>query len=164
MLSYNSTYTFSITYSPCTCTLHPEFNTPCDTLPNYDSCTVWARMHICIYAHTYARSAKRCLDPPRTTLEFAHALHTATSTSAITPTKNICAASSAYQIPRYTCVLNIRRHMHTHASMPVYNKLHHFSASVCEVSVRVCARFHCERARTCTSVFDTSVQAQPKVQ
>ena len=59
---------------------------------------------ICVYAHTYAHTAKGWLDPPRTTLQFAHALHTATSTSAITPTKNICAASSAYQIPRYTYV------------------------------------------------------------
>ena len=55
---------------------------------------------ICAYAHTYAHSAKGWLDPPHTTLQFTHALHTATSTSAIT-TKNTCAASSAYQIPRY---------------------------------------------------------------
>ena len=102
--------------------------------------------HVYIYicAHTYAHTAKRCLDPPCTTLQFAHALHTATSTSAVTPTKNVCAASPAYQILRYTCVLNVRRPMHTHASMPVYNKLRHFhcecaqsfSASVCEVSVQ----------------------------
>ena len=67
----------------------------------------------------------------------------------------------AYQIPRYTCVLNIRRPMHTHASMPVYNKLHHFHcerarsfiASECEVSLRACS-----------CVFETSVQAYPKVQ
>ena len=68
-----------------------------------------------IYAHTYAHIAKRCLNPPQATMfgaqrregvvQFAHALHTATSTSAITATNNMCAASSAYQIPHYTCVL-----------------------------------------------------------
>ena len=109
----------------------------------------------CMYIYTYAHTAKRCLDPPRTTPQFAHALHTATSTSALTPTKNICEASSAYQIPRYTCVLNIRRPMHTHARMPVYNKLHNFhyerarsfTVSVRQVSVRVCAKFQCEHVR-----------------
>ena len=54
----------------------------------------------------------------------------------------------------------IRRPMHTHASMPVYNKLHHitvsvqsFSASEGEVSLGAC-----------TSIFETSSQAQTKVQ
>ena len=122
-----------------------------------------------VYARTCDHTAKCCLDPPRTTtfgahrregvVQFAHALHTATSTSAIAPTKNICAALFAYQILRYISVLNMRRPMHTHASM--LNKLHQFhcerarsfSASRCEVSVRAC-----------TSAFETSVQAHPKVQ
>ena len=66
--------------------------------------------------------------------------------------------SSAYQM-RYTCVLNIRRPIHIHASMPVYNKLHHF---------------HCERAQSFSasvrevslpaSVFEALVRAYPKIQ
>ena len=63
------------------------------------------------YAHTYAHTGRYCLDPPCATvfgaqrregvLKFARALYTTTSTSAIARTTNICAASSAYQIPRY---------------------------------------------------------------
>ena len=74
------------------------------------------------YVHAYAHTTKRCLDPPRGAtifgaqhrqgvVQFAHAPHTATGTSTITPTKNICAASSAYQILCYTCVLHIRHPM-----------------------------------------------------
>ena len=123
------------------------------------------------YAHTYAHTAKHCLDPPRAPMfraqcregvvQFTHAPHTATSTRAITPTKNICAASSTYQIPRYTCVLNIRRHMHTHASMPVYIKLHHFH---CERSRSFIARVRKVSLRAWSSIFETLVQAHPEVQ
>ena len=134
--------------------LHPA---PCALNP---ASYIWHPAPCYICAYTYAHTAKRCLDPPRATMfgaqrsegvvQFAHALHTATSTSAITPTKGICAASSAYQIPRYPCVLHIRRPMYTHASMPVYNELHDFQF---------------ERARSFSaSVFETSVQAYPKAQ
>ena len=108
--------------APCTLNSIPHSDTHVHTamhrfIPMTPAQSGHAR--ICVYAHTYAHTAKGCLDPPRTTLQFAHALHTATTTSAITPTKQICAASSAYQIPRYTCILHIRRPMHTHAIMPV---------------------------------------------
>ena len=102
---------------------------------------------ICAYAHTYAHSAKGWLDPPHTTLQFTHALHTATSTSAITPTKMICAASSAYQIPRA---------IHTSRSETLLSQLREythsknctiFTVSVRKVSVQACAKFHCERVQ-----------------
>ena len=87
-------------------------------------------------------------------VQFAHALHTATSTSAITKTTNICAASFAYQIPRYTCVLNITCPMHTHMQACLCTtNCTIFAVSVREVSLRACS-----------SVFETLVQAYPKVQ
>ena len=141
MLYHNSVHTCIFTTPHCTPTSapYPAFYTADPHLAH-------------TYAHTYAHTAKRCLDPPRPTMfgsqrregvvQFAHALHTATSTR--TPTKNICGASYTYRIPHYTCVLYIRRPMHMHASMPVYNKLHNFHcesaqsfiAIVREVSLR----------------------------
>ena len=121
MLNHNSAYTqlvyqhLGYTSSHPTSTQYTEFYT--------------AEPHCAhTYAHTYVHTAKRCLDPPRATMFrgqrregvvlFTHAPHTATSTSAITPTKNICDASSACQILRYSCILNIRCPMHKHASPP----------------------------------------------
>ena len=60
--------------------------------------------HIYVYMPIHMPRAAWTLHALPSSLQFAHALHTATTTSAITPTKNICAASSAYQIPRYTYV------------------------------------------------------------
>ena len=74
-------------------------------------------------------------------VQFAHAPYTATSTSAITPTKTICTTSSAYdagvalhihisQGSRYTCANNIRPPMHMVAAMlwmlHAYKTIHNF--------------------------------------
>ena len=75
---------------------------------------------------------------------------TATSTSAITPSKTICAASSAYQIPHCTCALNIRR--------PMQACLHTTNCTIFTVSMGKVS------LRACLSAFKPSVQAYPKVQ
>ena len=75
---------------------------------------------------------------------------TATSTSAITPSKKVCAASSAYQIPHYTCALNIRR--------PMQACLHTTKCTISTVSLGKVS------LRACSSAFEPSVQAYPKVQ
>ena len=100
MLSYDSTYT-------CT-SLHPTSTQYTAFYTAEPRCA-----HAC--AHTYAHTAKRSLDPTglhppfgaqrrEGVAQFAHAAHTTTTTSAITLTKSLCAASSAYQMQHYTCV------------------------------------------------------------
>ena len=101
-----------------------------------------------IYAHTYAHTAKRCLDPPRATLfgaqhregvvQFPHAPHTATSSSAITLTKT--------RMHCIICILAIALHErirhqahHAYTSMPVYNRLRYFQCE-CARSFIACMR------------------------
>ena len=75
---------------------------------------------------------------------------TATSTRAITPSKTRCAASYPYEIPHCTCVLNIRR--------PMRACLHTTNCTIFTVSVGKVL------LRACSSAFEPSVQAYPKVQ
>ena len=81
MLSYNSTYTCSITNSPCT----PPESCTLDSIPH--SGTLLTHMGIPLYMHRFITSTHRTL---------AHALHATTSTCAITPTATAYAPNNLH--------------------------------------------------------------------
>ena len=113
-------------------------------------------MYVCIYAHTYVHTAKRCLDPPRTTLQFTHALHTATSTSAIIciPDTVLYMRIEHQALHAYTC-----KHACIQQTAPFYcERARSFGASECEVSVQARTSNTLELARSETLLSQRSFE------